>query len=235
MRLGCINRAARRDHTSQDGLVHRRDPARAQGAQQGEEARVFLPEHVFQRQQGKFGLLEGGGIEEIAAAIALLQDRRLTVGNDRRQLVQVARKDHPHAAERTLRHAVEFQAAVNRVQHVRAHHRNLVDDHGFHGLDQAGRAQPLDIGRFDQARRQLEEGMDRLAAGIHRRHTCRCEDDSFFTGFCKEPAQHRRLAGARASGEEQVALGPGAGGHPFGGRGIEGFRICSRRLGHVPA
>ena len=39
------------------------------------EARLGLTEHVLEGQQGKFGILEGRCVEEIASAKALAQDR----------------------------------------------------------------------------------------------------------------------------------------------------------------
>ncbi len=90
---------SRADQSAQHGLVIWRDPSGAQRAQQGEEARFGLPKHMFEGQQGEFGIFEGRCVEEIASAIALTQDRRFLARDNRRQLVQVARQDHAHAAK----------------------------------------------------------------------------------------------------------------------------------------
>ena len=59
-------------------------------------------QEVLQSQQGKFGLFEGRRVKEIAAAIARLQDRPFVAPHHGRQLMQIARQDHPHTAKRAL-------------------------------------------------------------------------------------------------------------------------------------
>ncbi|MDV7394451.1 hypothetical protein RZS08_23920, partial [Arthrospira platensis SPKY1] len=77
MRLRRIRRRALRDEALQHAFIGGRHPARPQRAKQGEEARVFLAKHVFERQQRKLGFPKDRGIEEIAAAVTPVQDRAL--------------------------------------------------------------------------------------------------------------------------------------------------------------
>ena len=179
---------------------------------------------MFQRQQGELAVPEGGRVEEIVAAEPLQQDRAFLIGDDRRQLVQVARQDHPYTAERAFGAAIELQAAVDGVQHVGAHHRDLVDHHRLHRAHHPRVGQAAHVLRLDQARGQLEEGMDCLPAGIHRGDTCGRDDHGLVAGLAEELAQKCGLAGAGPAGEEEVALRARAARHPFGGRRVDGLR-----------
>ena len=60
------------------------------------------------------------------------------------------------------------------------------------------------IARIQQARREVEEGMDRLPADIHRREPRRREHDGLLERVEDQLAQQRRLARAGAAGEENV-------------------------------
>ena len=181
-------------------------PPVAQAVEDADEGGVLLPEDALQGCEPELARLEAGRLEEPRAAIALLQDV-LDIGADHgRQLVQVARQDHAHAAEGLPVAAIEAQRIVDRLHHVGAHHGDLVD---HHGLDRFHHALVADLARvacIEQARREIEEGMDRLAADIHRGEAGGREHDGFLERVEDQLAQQRRLPRAGAAGEEDVAL-----------------------------
>ena len=165
----------------------------------------------------------------------------------RRQLMQIAEHDEPHAAERLARAAaVDAQRLVDGPHQVGAHHRHLVDDEEFELAHDAAVAAAADVVGADQPRRQAEERMDGLAADVDGGKPRRRDDDHFVGDQVPEAAQQRRFAGAGAAGDEQVALALAqvfvarreilgrrldAGGPAAGGQG--GWRIVWQRRHEV--
>ncbi len=74
------------------------------------------------------------------------------------------------------------------------------------GFDQPLVADLARVARIQQARREVEEGMDRLPADIHGGQARRREHHRLLQRVEDQLAQQRRLAGARAAGEEDIAL-----------------------------
>ena len=105
-------------------------------------------------------------LEEPGPAITFLQDMLDIRAHDRRQLVQVPRKDHPHPAKGLPIAAIEAQRVIDHLHHVGADHRDLVDHHRLDGLDQPLVANLARIACVQQAWREIEEGVDGLPADI---------------------------------------------------------------------
>ena len=72
-------------------------------------------------------------------------------------------------------------------------------------LHQALVADLAGVARIQQARREVEEGMDRLPADIDRRQPRRRQHHRLLQRFEDQLAQQRRLPRAGAAGEEDVA------------------------------
>ena len=147
--------------------------------------------------------------EKERPAVSRLEVRRdLGLLHDRRQLMEVAEQHETHAAERLARAAaVDPQRLVDRPHQVGAHHRHLVDDEQLELAHDGAVAAAADVVRADQARRQAEEGVDRLAADVDGGKAGRRDDDVLGFDHLAQRAQQRRFAGASASGDEQMAAG----------------------------
>ena len=121
--------------------------------------------------------------------------------------MQVAEQHKPHPAERRARlAAVDAQRLIDAPHEVRPHHRNLVDDEILQLAHDAAIARAADIGPLQQARRQAEERMDRLAADVHRGEAGRRDHHDLVTEHVADRAQQRRFAGTRAPRHERMPV-----------------------------
>ncbi len=88
---------------------------------------------------------------------------------------------------------------------VGAHHRHLVDDQELEPAHDAAVAAAADVVGADQPRREAEEGMNGLAADVDGGEAGRRNDHHLVGDQVPEAPQQRRLAGAGAASDEQVA------------------------------
>ena len=150
------------------------------------------------------------GVEEKWAAKILGEIRlRLRVGDDGRELMQVAEEQELHAAERLVgAPAVEPQHGVDALHEIGPHHRHLVDDQRVEAAHDGPVTRLADVGRTDEARRQAEKGMNRLAADIHAGEPRRRQNGDALAHLGPQRPEQGRFAGPCAPGDEQVALAP---------------------------
>ena len=150
--------------------------------------------------------------------------------HDRRQLMQIAEQQQPHAAERLARPtAVDAQRLIDRPHQVGAHHRHLVDDDQLQVAHQTAVAAAADVVGADEAWRKAEEGVDRLPADVDRGEPGRRQHHRLGDDVVAQGAQQRRFAGAGAAGDEQVTFLVAARSRPHSGTRAAGSRRPARR------
>ena len=132
----------------------------------------------------------------------------------RRKLKEIADQDDLHAAERQFRFAIDAQKGVHAIEHVRAHHRDLVDDQQVERFDHFLLVDLANVLRHHRSEWKTAERMDGLPARIQRGHAGRREDHRLFLGKTRPQfADECRLSRACAAGHEDDL--------PAGGDGIE--------------
>jgi len=116
--------------------------------------------------------------------------------DNRRQLIQIADKNHLYAAEGPFfMRAVETKEFIDAIQQIGAHHRNFIDhDRGQFLVKGRSVLLPLFLS-LDRRRRhirfEMKKGVDRLAFHIDRRHAGRRQNHHFLLGGIAEIVEQR--------------------------------------------
>ena len=186
-------------------ILFRRVPV-ANAVEDVQEGLFALAVHSLQLEQRNAGaFIERWHLKEERAAKLALEVFGNVALDDRRQLMQIAEQQQPHAAERFARaSAIDAQRLVDRPHEVGAHHRDLVDDDQLQLAHDAAVAAAPDVIGADEARRKAEERVDGLTAHIYRREPGRSQHNCFVDDMIAQSAQQRRFSRAGASGDEQV-------------------------------
>ncbi len=149
---------------------------------------IALAIHFDELYEVKGDLFEDVGVKEERADVMGGKQLRFIGLDHRRQLVQVANKDHLHPAKRlavsgTI-HAEEF---VDAIEKVRPHHADLVDDDGLQVAVELPFGGGAAAGFIHcNAGAEAEKGVNGLPLHIHRRHPGRGQHREAFTGDAAE-------------------------------------------------
>ena len=186
--------------------IIRRHTVVAHATEQSDEGAVFLAIDCLELDHRKRKIAQRMRAEEIGRRVIFTENSAILRSHYRRQLVQIADKDHLHAAERLPRmRAVQAQESFDAIEDIGAHHRYFVDHDGIEFFVKLGIADFA--ARGDLLRRhidrEVEEMMDRLAADIERGDACRRKHDDILFGMAAEMLQQGRFAGARFAGDEE--------------------------------
>ena len=146
-------------------------------------------------------------IEEPERAVVVADVVRLVAARRHRgELVRVAEHHDLRTAERLGTAPARLpQRPVDRIHEVGVHHGDLVDDERVDRVeDLAGRVGLVDLASCDQADRQAEQRVDRLPLDVECGDAGGGAHGDLLRGVPREVLQQRRLAGARAAGDEHV-------------------------------
>ncbi len=185
----------------------------ADGVEKIEEAAVLLAIDLDEFDAGVIGFAEGAAAEAVGHVVAILQKFPFAVFHDGSELLQVADHQELDAAERLAAVAEAAEDAIDGIEEIGAHHADFVDDEQVHAADQgelvAGKAEVLRIVFTVRqgAEGELEERVERDAAGVDGGHSGGGDDDHLLGQEFLQRTQEGGFARARLAGQEQGAAG----------------------------
>src|SRR5262249_53207622 len=110
-----------------------------------------------------------GKEEEGPAVLRVEKCSYLPVPHDRGQLEQIPTEHDLDPTKRgTQVLPLDAQGPIHRIHDIGPDHGNFVNDEGLQGVKQFGVLTSADALRVNNGRRQLKEGMNRLAADVER-------------------------------------------------------------------
>ena len=183
------------------------------GVEKTDEIFIGLAVDFFELHEFHFKLRvrKNLGGKEVRGFILKAEEGFFGRGDHRRELIEVADKNHLDPAEGFFRlPAVEAKEFFHTVQEVGPHHGDFVDDDGFQ-LFIEGRpvavfeALFLDLIQGD-IRFKAAEGMDGLAPDIEGGHPGGGQDGDFFVGHFSKMIQQSGFPRSRLSGDKKVPV-----------------------------